>query len=156
MHLLPSYLMIFLLLSIIFYLCIKFDRMDSEFIDLALIIRSPELDIPFDLKDEAFFFSVKPVLISLLKDNTSEVIHYGTAPDNTADGQDDLLLDGTFIRLICNEKYLGIDLDSEKDEYIAAFQRLIENYNPFWTTIIIERGFIKTETTIELLYRDVF
>jgi hypothetical protein len=130
--------------------------MEFEFLDLALIIRATDLVLPYNLKDEALFFSVKPKLLKLLKDVNNEVIFFGVAPDNTSDGQDDLLLDGTFIRLICNEKYLGIDLDSEKDEYIAAFKRLIENYNPFWTTIIIEKGFIKTETTLELLYRDVF
>lgn len=130
--------------------------MELEFLDLALIIRATDLVLPFDMKDEALFLSVKPKLLSLLKDETIEVIFFGLAPDNTADGQDELLLDGTFIRLICNEKYLGIDLDSDKYEYIAAFRNLIENYKPYWTTIIIEKGFIKTETTLELLYRDVF
>lgn len=130
--------------------------MELEFLDLALIIRSHELDIPFDLKDESLFLTVKPVLISLLKDHATEVIHFGPAPDNTADGQDDLLDEGTFFRIICSDKYLGIDIYTPYEDVFAAFLNLIEHYNPFWSTVIVEKGFIKTETTIELLYRDVF
>ena len=130
--------------------------MELEFLDLAIIIRASNIIISSELKDEALFLSLKPKLLSLLKDVNNEVIFFGVAPDNTADGQDELLLDGTFIRMICNEKYLGIDLESDKAEFIAAFSQLIENYNPFWTTIMVEKGFIKTETTVELLYRDVF
>lgn len=130
--------------------------MELEFIDLALIIRSHELDIPFDLKDEELFLTVKPLLVSLLKDPATEVIHFGPAPDNTADGQDDLLDEGTFFRIICSDKYLGIDILYPYEEVFAAFLNLIEHYNPFWSTVIVEKGFIKTETTIELLYRDVF
>ena len=130
--------------------------MELEFIDLALIIRCPEMDIPFDLKDEGLFLRVKPLLVALLNDTATEVIHFGQAPDNTADGQDDLLDEGTFFRIICSDKYLGIDILSPYEEVFAAFLNLIEHYKPFWSTVIVEKGFIKTETTIELLYRDVF
>ncbi len=43
-----------------------------------------------------------------------------------------------------------------KTEILNAFKYLVENYNPFWTTIIVEEGLIKKEVTIELLYQDVF
>lgn len=108
------------------------------------------------MKDEALFLTVKPLLVALLKDPATEVIHFGPAPDNTADGQDDLLDEGTFIRIICSDKYLGIDIYTPYEDVFAAFLNLIEHYKPFWSTVIVEKGFIKTETTIELLYRDVF
>lgn len=130
--------------------------MELEFLDLALIIKAEGLELPSGVQDEALFLSVKSDLIRYLNDFGTEIVYFGIAPDNTADNQDELLHDGTLVRIICNEKYLGIDSDSQINEVFAAFLRLIETYDPFWTTIIVEKGFIKTETTLELLYRDVF
>lgn len=77
-------------------------------------------------------------------------------PNNTADSQDELLNDGVFYRIIGYEKNLGVDLESSKFDILIAFKNLVSNYKPFWSTIIIEDGFIKKEITIELLYQDVF
>ena len=130
--------------------------MKLEFLELALIFRAKDLAVPVDLKDDDLFIEIRPTLISLLNDDSTEVIYFGMAPDNTADGQDELLLEGTFFRIICNEKYLGIDLESDINEIKQAFKHLVEQNKPFWTTTIVEQGFVTTETTIELLYRDVF
>jgi hypothetical protein len=130
--------------------------MELEFIDLALILETTEIELGVDLSEEELFLKVQPILIDLLQNESTPLVHFGPAPDNTADGQDELLEEGFFFRIICNEKYLGIDILSDKQDVYAAFLNLIENYKPFWTTVIVERGFIKTETTIELLYRDVF
>lgn len=127
-----------------------------EFLELTLIIKVEYLELPEGVQDEALFLSVKSDLIWYLDDFRTEIIYFGIAPDNTSDNQDELLHDGTLVRIICNEKYLGIDSESDINEVFAAFLRLIETYDPFWTTIIVEKGFIKTETTLELLYRDVF
>jgi hypothetical protein len=130
--------------------------MELEFLDMTLIVRAADIILPRDFKDEALFLTVKPGLISLLHDSSTEVIHFGPAPDNITDGQDDLINEGTFFRIICSEKYLGIDIYTPYDEVFAAFLNVIEHYNPFWSNVIVEKGFIKTETTIELLYGEVF
>ena len=130
--------------------------MELFFNEFALTISAEGLTVPFPLKDDDLFNSVKVDLINRLE-NINTVIHYfGFAPDNTADDQDELLNDGVFYRIIGYEKNLGIDLDSSKTEILCAYKYLVKNYKPFWSTIIVEQGNIKTETTIELLYQDVF
>lgn len=128
--------------------------MDLDFEDYALIIDSNGFEAP-DLTDENLYLFVKDYLINLLKSNDCKVVHFGYAPDNTADNNDELLNDGVYFRIIAQDKYLGVDLDSDNDEVIKAFCHLVENFKPFWSTVIIEKGFIKTETTIELLYKDL-
>ena len=61
-----------------------------------------------------------------------------------------------FFRIIGNEKNLGVDLESSEKEVLWAFHYLVENYDPRWTTIIVEEGETKKEITIELVYQDVF
>lgn len=125
------------------------------FQDIALIIEASNIIIPKGLIEENLFQHLKQDLINCLSYN-SKVIHFGYAPDNTSDNNDELLYDGTQIRIICNEKYLGIDINSPINEVLIAFRNLIETYDPYWVTIIEEKGFIKKEVTIDLLYRDVF
>ena len=69
------------------------------------------------------------------------------------DNQDDLLLDGVFFRIIAYNKDLGLTLESSKEEVLAAYSNLVTTKAPYWTTIITEKGFIKEEITIELLYQ---
>jgi len=128
--------------------------MDLDFEDYALIIDSNGFEAP-DLTDENLYLFVKDYLINLLKSNDCKVVHFGYAPDNTADNNDELLNNGVYFRIIAQDKYLGVDLDSDIDEVIKAFCHLVENFKPFWSTVIIEKGFIKIETTIELLYKDL-
>lgn len=126
-----------------------------EFYDLAITIEADSIIIPNGLSEENLFLFLKKDIINCLSNNVA-IIHFGYAPDNTADNQDELLYDGTQLRVICNEKYLGVDIETPIDEVVKSFKKLVENYTPYWTTIIEERGFIKKETTIDLLYRDVF
>lgn len=126
--------------------------MDLEFESLALTINANGCIVP-DLIDYELFVTVKKNLISLLKGSNIEIVHFGYAPDNTADGNDELLNDGTYFRIICEDRYLGIDLEATKDEVLKAFLFIVENYIPFWSTVIVETGFIKKEVTIELLYK---
>jgi hypothetical protein len=51
---------------------------------------------------------------------------------------------------------LVIDLESSSKEILNAFYFLVSNYEPRFTTVIIEEGLTKKEITIELLYQDVF
>jgi len=118
--------------------------------DFCLIIPIEDILIP-ELTDDNLFYHFKSVLISQIIE--SEIHYFGYAPDNTADNQDDLLIDGFFFRIICPEYKINVDLDSNSSEVKKEFISLIENHNPFWSSVIIERGFIKTETTIEFLYK---
>jgi hypothetical protein len=61
-----------------------------------------------------------------------------------------------FFRIIGYEKNLGVDLESSEKEVISAFKYLVENYDPRFTSIIVEEGETVKEITIELLYQDVF
>ena len=130
--------------------------MQFDFQDFALTINAKDISVPYGLSDELLFLTIRNHLIQLLSDEKTTITYFGLAPDNTADNQDELLNDGVFYRIIGYEKNLGIDLDSTKSEILKAFKYLIENYKPFWSTIIVEEGLIKKEVTIELLYKDVF
>jgi hypothetical protein len=107
-------------------------------------------------KTNLCFLTVRPYLIDLLANEKTAVFYFGYAPDNTADGQDELLENGVFFRIIGCEKNLGIDLESSAKEIMKAYHYLVSNYEPRFTSIIIEEGLIKKEITIELLYQDVF
>jgi len=130
--------------------------MQLNFDEFALTISAGNIEVPYGSLDELLFLQVRQDVLDKLKDKESEVVHFGYAPDNTADALDELLTNGVFYRIIGYEKNLGIDLDSSHEEIKKAFAYLVENYKPFWSTIIVEEGATKKEVTIELLYQDVF
>ena len=130
--------------------------MELTFSEFAITIEAKWIEVSYGLTDELLFLKVKNHLLELLNDNQTSITYFGYAPDNTADNQDELLNDGVYFRIIGYEKNLGIDLESSKIEILKSFKYLVENYKPFWSTIITEEGFIKKEVTIELLYQDVF
>ena len=127
--------------------------MDLEFREYALTIATQLDNVPYGLSDEALYLTVKEDLIALLSDVNTPIVYFGFAPDNTGDNQDELLNNGMFYRIIGYEKNLGVDLESSKYEILFAFKNFVSNYKPFWSSIIIEEGFIKKEITIELLYK---
>ena len=130
--------------------------MELDFEELALTIKTNDLEVSHLLKDELLFLTVRPHLIELLANNQTEIHYFGLFPDNTADSQDELLENGTFYRIIAYEKNLGVDLESEPIEILKAFHYLVSNYSPEWATLFVEEGFIKKEVIIELMYQDVF
>jgi hypothetical protein len=130
--------------------------MELEFDEFALTIGANDIEVPYGLSDEALFLTVRKDLIELLAKPETPIHYFSYAPDNTADGQDELLTEGVFFRIIAYEKNLGVDLESSEKEVLSAFRYLVENYSPFWTTIMVEEGATKKEITIELLYQDVF
>lgn len=130
--------------------------MDLEFIDLGLILKADDLEVTEGLMDEVLFKKVKSYLLSLLSNEVCPIHYFGYAPDNTADGQNELLYDGTLIRIIVDEKYVGVDLDCSNKEIGKAFYHLVSNYQPDFCIIMEENGNTKKETTVELLYREVF
>lgn len=130
--------------------------MELQFDEFALTINANGIEVPYGLMDETLFLTVKKDLIGLLANAGTSIHYFGYAPDNTADEQDELLTEGVFFRIIAYEKNLGVDLESSVKEVLRAFHYLVENYAPWWTTIIVEEGETKKEITIELMYQDVF
>lgn len=130
--------------------------MELNFIDLGLLLKADNIEVPYGLIDETLFLTVKPYLLDLLSDNKTEIYHFGYAPDNTSDGQDELLYEGTLFRIIVNEKYVGVDMDDDSESIKKAFYNLVSSYQPHWCSIMADAGETITEITIELLYREVF
>lgn len=119
--------------------------------NLYLIVAAEDdIEIP-DFRDEILYLHFKSTVLKSLENPT--VIYFGYAPDNTADGMDELLYDGNQFRIIAPKKYLGIKLKSDIKKIIESFKKIVENERPFWSSVIIENGLIRTETTIEFLYR---
>lgn len=129
--------------------------MELHFEDFALTIKATDLDVPYSMRDEALFLTVRSYLTDLLSNTKTEIFYFGLAPDNTADGQDELLENGIFYRIIGYEKNLGIDLDSSPQEILSAFHYLVSNFQPRWATIFVEEGVSKKEVTIELMYQEI-
>lgn len=130
--------------------------MELHFDEFALTISAGSIEVPYGALDELLFLQVRHDVLEKLNDASTEIEHFGYAPDNTADALDELLTTGVFYRIIGYEKNLGVDLDSTPEEIKKAFAYLVELYKPFWSTIIVEEGATKKEVTIELLYQDVF
>jgi len=136
--------------------CLNFGFMELHFEDFALTVRAGGLDVPYGLADDTLFLAVRAHLTEVLRDDRTEIFFFGTAPDNSADGQDELLENGVYFRIIAYEKNLGVDLESCREEILKAFGYLVENFAPRWTAIFVEEGAAKKEVTIELMYQEVF
>ncbi|AWK04806.1 hypothetical protein HYN56_11450 [Flavobacterium crocinum] len=130
--------------------------MEGHFEDLALTVRAKNLQVPYHLKDECLFLTVRTDVLGLLCDPATEIYSFGPAPDNTADGKDELLEDGVFYRIIGYQNNLGINMESSAEEILDAFHFLIKNFEPKWTTIFTEEGPAKKEITIEMMYQEEF
>lgn len=129
--------------------------MDLEFIDLVLLLKADKQEVPHGLEGEALFLTVKSPLLELLAEQKTKLYHFGYAPDNTADGQDELLHDGTLYSIIVNNKYVGVDLESDTAAVKKAFYELVLNNTPSYCSVTDEAGETITETTIELRYLEV-
>ena len=126
---------------------------ENEEIEYSLTVEAVNINLPTDMNDEVLFLTIKKDLLEILNDKSTEITYFGFAPDNTADNQDELLLDGLFFRIIAYNKDLDLTLDSSIEEILNSYSNLVANNAPYWTTIITETGFIKKEVTIELLYQ---
>lgn len=127
--------------------------MNNEEVEYSLTVEAKDFILPNGIIDDLLFLTVKQDVLDVLKNPDTAIIYFGYAPDNTADNQDDLLLDGFFFRIIAYNKDLGLTLESSKEEVLAAYSNLVTTKAPYWTTIITEKGFIKEEITIELMYQ---
>lgn len=129
--------------------------MELNFESLSLTIASKSTNVPNGLTDHNLFIIVKNEIEVLLSNPLTEIIDFGLTPDNDADGQEELLLNGVFYRIAAYDKYLPIDDNSEPQEILKAFLFLIQNYDPFWCTIFCEEIGAKKQTTIEILYKEL-
>lgn len=129
--------------------------MELNFESLSLTIASKSNVVPNGLTDHNLFEVVKNEIIELLNSPFTEIVDYGLTPDNDADGQEELLNNGVFYRVAAYDKYLGIDADATPKEIFKAYLYLLENYQPFWCTIFVEEIGVKSQTTIEILYREL-
>lgn len=127
--------------------------MNNEEIEYSLTVEAKDFIVPKEMYDEVLFLTVKQDVLDVLNYPDTVITYFGFAPDNTADNQDDLLLDGVFYRIIAYNKDLGLTLESSKEEVLVAYSNLVTTKAPYWTTIITEKGFIKEEITIELMYQ---
>lgn len=127
--------------------------MNNDEIEYSLTVEAKDFIVPKDIIDEVLFLTVKQDVLDVLNDPNTNITYFGFAPDNTADNQDDLLLDGVFYRIIAYNKDVGLTLESTKNEVLAAYYKLITTNAPYWTTIINLKRFIKEQITIELLYQ---
>ncbi len=117
--------------------------------DLCIIFSAGNVIIP-DYQDEVLLLHFKSTILDLI--SNSEIIYFGLGPDNTADNNDELLNEGTFFRIIANSEMLNINLNSTLEAATASFKKLIENHSVRWGTVLIEKGFITTEKTIEFIF----
>ncbi len=117
--------------------------------NLCIILSAGNPSIP-DYRDEILLLHFKADLIDLIE--STEIIFFGYAPDNTADGNDELLNDGIYYRIISSAELLNLNLESTRVEVVSAFKNLIETQPLHWGTVIVEKGFITTETTIEFIF----
>lgn len=95
--------------------------MELKFEDLALTLKVEHLDTDLNNQDEILFLNVRGVLMDLLSNSATEIFHLGYAPDNTADGIDELLEDGVFFRIITYDKNVGVDLESDSNSILKGF-----------------------------------
>ena len=78
--------------------------MHNEEIEYSLTVEAKDFIVPKDIIDEVLFLTVKQDVLDVLNDPNTDITYFGFAPDNTADNQDDLLLDGVFFRIIAYNK----------------------------------------------------
>ncbi|MNT60326.1 hypothetical protein D3C72_1979010 [compost metagenome] len=76
-------------------------------------------------------------------------------PDNSADGMDDLLIDGLLFRFDVPQDVLGINLDAEPNDVKKALFAVVENKKPSSSSILEEIGATKKETTVVFEFFDL-
>lgn len=115
---------------------------------LSLTLEASNVALPVGVLERDLFSHFQARVIELLKKDTLEVHHFGRVPDNGADGNDELLLEGTLFRLDVSPELLGIDEDAAPQLVKQAFLKVVENTTPSSSSLLEEYGETKKETTI--------
>lgn len=117
--------------------------------DLSITLPTEDHQIP-NYNDELLFIHFKEALLEAL--DKEKVIHFGIAPDNTADGNNELLTEGTFFRIIAPAYLLDLSEDSSPKKVLKSYKNLIAKEKVRSGTVIVEKGIITAETTIEFIF----
>ncbi|WP_281298862.1 hypothetical protein [Flavobacterium limnophilum] len=115
---------------------------------LSLTIEASNVSLPVGMPDSNLFSHFQTKAIALLKDETLGVHHFGMVPDNSAEGNDELLVDGILFRFDANEELLGIDEAAAPHLVKQAFLAVVENKEPDFISVLDEVGPTKKEMTI--------
>lgn len=129
-----------------------FCPMELNFESLELILRT-EITIFGQLGDKLLFEAIQPDLIDCINNLDTTFVYFGLAPDNDADGQEELLEHGTFYRIIAPDHLLGIDTDATPKEIKKAFLDVLDLNLDYWCTLFVEEAGEKKQTTIEILFK---
>ncbi len=78
--------------------------MELHFDEFALTISADAIEVPFGLSYEALFLTVRKDLIELLGKPATLIHYFSYSPDATSVGQDELLTEGVFFRIIAYVK----------------------------------------------------
>ena len=115
---------------------------------LSLTLEASNVNLAVGLPERDLFSHFQSKAVDLLKNNLLEVHHFGMVPDNGADGNDDLLFDGTLFRFDVSPELLEIDDDAAPQLVKQAFLKVVENTTPSSSSLLEEYGETKKETTI--------
>ncbi len=122
--------------------------MENEFSKVSLTIEAPHVRIQNGLDNDILFSHFKLDVIELLNQDATVINHFGSIPDNGADGIDDLLIDGTLFRLDVSLDSLGISLDADHLAVNEAFLFIVKNMKPVYSAVLHEQGEYKNQKTI--------
>lgn len=122
--------------------------MITESTVLSMTLEASNITLPVGLSDSNLFSHFQSKAIELLKNDALGVHHFGMVPDNNAEGNDELLIDGTLFRFDVSQKLLGIDEDAAPHLVKQAFLAVVENKKPSFSAVLDEVGEFKKETTI--------
>lgn len=122
--------------------------MMNESTVLSLTLEASNVTLPIGASEGDLFSLFKSKAIELLKNDALGVHHFGMVPDNGAEGNDELLVDGTLFRFDVSQDLLGIDEDAAPLLVKQAFLAVVETKKPGFSTILDDRGDTKKETTI--------
>lgn len=127
--------------------------MELHFEALALTLKTT-VAVPYGLTDANLFQVVKNNLVTTIENIDQTFDYFGYAPDNDADGQEELLQNGTFYRIIAPDYLLGIDTDATLSEIKKAFLDLLNLNLSCWCSIFTEEAGTAKQTTIEILFKE--
>ncbi|MNQ27611.1 hypothetical protein D3C85_408710 [compost metagenome] len=129
--------------------------MKSDPAILSLTLEASNIGFPVGISDEKLFNHFKPKIIELYQQDLIVINHFGLVPDNSADGMDDLLIDGLLFRFDVPQDVLGINLDAEPNDVKKALFAVVENKKPSSSSILEEIGATKKETTVVFEFFDL-
>jgi hypothetical protein len=122
--------------------------MKTESTVLSLTLEASNVTLAVGVSEGDLFSHYKSKAIELLKNDALGVHHFGMVPDNGAEGNDELLIDGTVFRFDVSQEILGVDESAAPHLVKEAFLAVVESATPSSSSLLEEFGATKKETTI--------